>query len=58
MANITMQLSGISTIGKLNSVRIFKVPLKIIQLEDIKFVQNRQTDIEFNPVHSENIRYR
>lgn len=58
MGNITTQVSGISSIGQLNNVRVFKVPLKIIQLEYVKFVRNKQNNLEFNPVHSENIKYR
>jgi hypothetical protein len=58
MSNIVLPLTGISSSSHLNSLRVFKVPLKVIQLEDVKFVQNKQSDIEFNPIHTENIRYR
>lgn len=58
MSNIVLPLTGISSSSHLNSLRVFKVPLKVIQLEDVKFVLNRTYDIEFNPIHTENIRYR
>lgn len=58
MSNIILPLPGILSISHLNNLRVFKVPLKVIQLENVKFVQNKQSEIEFNTIHTENIRYR